>query len=63
MTYRPTQIERAFVLASSGKFATVEQIRKALKGEGYRHDGQLTGTTLTRQLMKLIAVARENEGK
>jgi hypothetical protein len=50
---RPTTLERAFQLARSGKVKTVEEIRSALKREGFgRLDG--AGPSLTRQLRKIL---------
>jgi hypothetical protein len=54
MTYRPTQLERAFILAASGSFISVGDLRRALKAEGYVEDGQLYGHSITKQLSKLI---------
>ena len=52
-----TALERAFQLARSGRVNGLEEIRKALKREGY-DDGQLQGRQLKSQLQKLIADAR-----
>ena len=35
MGYRPTTIERAFMLAASGRFQTVPEVKQALQAEGY----------------------------
>jgi hypothetical protein len=59
----PTTIERAFDLARSGKFATVAEIRKQLRVEGYQEKSQLRGPTLFTQLRLLIsAQARRDIG-
>jgi hypothetical protein len=58
MEYRPTQIERAFILAASGRVDSVADIKRALKAEGYLDEGQLHGSTITKQLSKLIAAAK-----
>lgn len=53
----PTALERAFELARSGEFGSVEQIRARLKVEGYdpRH---VQGKALTKQLKGIIADSR-----
>jgi hypothetical protein len=49
----PDSIERAFQLASSGKFESIDQIKKQLNREGF--DGsRIAGPTLLGQLNKLI---------
>jgi hypothetical protein len=58
MESRPSIIERAFDLASSGRVQSVSEIRSALKLEGYSEDWHIQGPTLTKQLMKLIAKAK-----
>ena len=58
MTHRPTQIERAFILAASGRVACVKDIRYALKAEGYVDDGQVGGKSIIKQLAKVIAEAK-----
>ncbi|MDO1559172.1 hypothetical protein Q0812_06990 [Brevundimonas sp. 2R-24] len=57
MTSRPTALERAFALASSGACASTNEIRLALKREGYSPD-QLFGRSLIRQLAALCAASR-----
>jgi hypothetical protein len=57
MDYRSTSLERAFELAKSGQCATVEEIKKKLKAEGF-WDDQLVGKTLIKQLRELIEAAR-----
>jgi hypothetical protein len=51
-----TPLERAFELARSGKVATVIEIKKQLRAEGF-DVAQITGTTLTKQLNTLIRAA------
>jgi hypothetical protein len=57
MRDNPTVLERAFELARSGRFETVEFITKALRAEGYTtaEIGQITGRTLILQLRQLMA--------
>jgi hypothetical protein len=50
-------IERAFQLARSGKYVSVEDLKKKLRAEGYRVE-TITGPTLLRQLRELIKAAR-----
>jgi hypothetical protein len=54
---RKSSLERAFELAKSGRITTVQEIKLALKREGY-NESQLEGPQLTRQLRGLIATAR-----
>jgi hypothetical protein len=58
MESKVTALERAFQLARSGRMATVEDIKKRLKQEGYDEravaDG---GRSLTTQLRGLIRAA------
>jgi hypothetical protein len=60
MDYRISVLERAFQLASSGECASVPEIRKRLKEEGWSDD-QIIGQTLTQQLRGLIEAARGKE--
>jgi hypothetical protein len=53
MNDRPTTLERAFDLARSGKFSSVQEIKKKLGAEGF-YIGQVTGRSLTKQLNVLI---------
>jgi hypothetical protein len=57
MDQNKTALERAFELAKSGEYATVELIRRKVSGEGYPRD-QLQGVSLRRQLKELILAAR-----
>jgi hypothetical protein len=52
--YRPTIIERAFILAGSGRFNRTSDVRQALKAEGYLDEGQLRGPSIAQQIRKLI---------
>lgn len=54
MVYRPTAIERAFIIAASGNVRTVGELREALKAEGYPEEGHLRGPSISNQLAKLI---------
>ena len=49
-------LERAFQLAKTGAFRTVQSIKQQLHREGY-HADQIEGPTLNRQLMDLIEKA------
>lgn len=54
-----TTLERAFALARSGEFATVNEIRTKLKAE--RHDqveAHLAGPSIKRQLARLCTESR-----
>lgn len=55
----PTTLERAFTLARSGTFATVEEIRGQLKRERFDQvEAHLSGPSITRQLRALCDEAR-----
>ena len=55
-----TALERAFQLAKSGDCASVADLRKRLKSEGYSLQ-KIVGRSLSRQLETLIkAAATEN---
>lgn len=55
----PTTLERAFALARSGRFATVSDIRLALKRERFDNvEAHLAGPSLVRQLRALCEEAR-----
>lgn len=55
----PTTLERAFALAESGGYATVEEIRGQLKREYFDQvDAHLAGAAITRQLRALCDKAR-----
>ncbi|WP_167448897.1 hypothetical protein [Mesorhizobium hawassense] len=53
MTPNTTALERAFSLAESGKYSTVQHIRDTLRREGYDVQ-QLTGKSLIKQLREII---------
>ena len=55
-------LERAFELAKSGKYATVDEIKIQLGKEGYSNS-QVTGRQLTQQLRALIATAHGSASK
>jgi len=56
---RPTTLERAFDLARSGRYASVQEIRLALKGERFDNvEAHLAGRSLVRQLRDLCEQAR-----
>jgi hypothetical protein len=51
-----TALERAFQLAKSGSYASLEDIKKRLKAEGYS-TARVTGGVLSKQLRVLIQTA------
>jgi hypothetical protein len=54
-----TTLERAFALPRSGSCATVQDIRKRLKSEGFDQvDAHLAGPALAKQLRRLCDEAR-----
>ncbi|HYD45216.1 MAG TPA: hypothetical protein VEA79_08130 [Phenylobacterium sp.] len=55
-TFRPTALERAFELAKSGDYATVSEVTRQLKAEGFA-TSQITGPSLGKQLRELCAQA------
>jgi len=57
MPFKLTALERAFELAKSGNCATVEEIKVALRAEGFSTE-QIIGHSLVRQLRSMMAVAR-----
>lgn len=58
MQANTTAIERAFELAKTGRYLTVEEIRNRLLAEGYFADA-ITGPQLSGQLKALIETARK----
>ena len=56
MEVRKSTVERAFELAATGRFRTVEEVRAALHNEGYNQH-QIVGPALTRQLREIIRLA------
>jgi hypothetical protein len=61
MNHRPTDLERAFELARSGRCGRVEDLRTQLRKEGYSVD-RLTGRTLIKQLQALIQAGQGGNG-
>jgi hypothetical protein len=57
MDLKLTSLERAFQLAKSGNCATIEDIRRALRSEGYGTE-QIVGPALLRQLRAILATSR-----
>lgn len=60
MTFRSTPLERAFILARSGEYVGVAEIKSQLKAEGYAVQ-QLEGPSLMRQLRELCIASRKVE--
>ncbi len=56
MDQNKTALERAFELARSGRYPTVDTIRRAISAEGY-FQNQIEGRELSRQLREIIAAA------
>jgi hypothetical protein len=56
-----TALERAFQLAKSGSYASLDDIKKQLKAEGYSTE-QITGRVLSKQLRVLIQTALKSRG-
>jgi hypothetical protein len=52
-----TALERAFQMARSGDYVSVDDIKRQLSSEGYAAS-QVTGRTLMKQLLGLIRAAR-----
>jgi hypothetical protein len=63
VTDRPTAIERAYILAASGRMNSVGEIKQALRAEGYTEKGQLYGHAVIKQLSTLIADAKAKDRK
>ena len=61
METNTTAIERAFQLAKSGRFASMQELQKALKAEGYSMK-QIEGRSLSKQLRDIMSTARRREG-
>jgi hypothetical protein len=55
---QPTILERAFALARSGEFATITQLKVALRLEGYR-ERDIFGRALMGQLKALCIASRK----
>ena len=59
---RPPIAERAFELAASGKFASIQQIRRALEAEGYeRIKAHTSGPSIMKQLKALCVSSDEKK--
>lgn len=56
MDQNKTALERAFELARTGRYPTVELIRRAISAEGY-FQSQIEGRELSKQLRELIAAS------
>ena len=56
-------LERAFALAESGRVRTIKDIRITLMREGFTYFdlGQLSGTTLSKQIAHVIASAKPDQ--
>ena len=59
MTPQPTLLERAFILARSGEFSTVTELKKALRREGYK-ERDLIGPALMGQLKALCIASQKH---
>jgi hypothetical protein len=57
MDRRPSELERAFQLAKSGECASIADIKKQLRWEGYRAT-QIDGPALFKQLREFIRTAQ-----
>lgn len=62
MDSRLTQLERAFELAGSGRCATVAEIKRKLREEGYMDD-QVEGPLLFGQLNSLMKKSNRESGR
>ena len=62
MDPKVSTLERAFQLARSGQAASIDDIKKRLKREGYEEKAVDGGPSLAGQLRKLIHEARERKG-
>lgn len=57
-----TSLERAFELARSGRYLTMDHIRTKLKAEGYDFR-QLEGRVLSKQLVEIMQKAHTNANR
>lgn len=57
-----TTLERAFELAGSGKYGSMDELQRALTAERYALN-QLNGPALLNQLRTIMKAARAPEGK
>jgi hypothetical protein len=62
MDLKVSALERAFQLAGSGQAASIDDIKKRLKREGYTEKAVDGGPSLAGQLRKLISEASERKG-
>jgi hypothetical protein len=53
-------IERAFQIARSGHASSVSEIKEVMRKEGYALE-QISGLSLSRQLMAIITTARRKD--
>jgi hypothetical protein len=60
MDLRPTELERAFQLARSGRPNSIDDIKLQLKKEHYSA-AQITGQAIKKQLLALIQTARASQ--
>ena len=58
MAQDTTALERAFQLARSGEYASINDIKRRLRTEGFTSE-QVSGSALLEQLRTLIRTARE----
>jgi hypothetical protein len=56
MDHRLSTLERAFQIARSGEVLDIQQLKRAVKKEGYAAD-QIHGRALSKQLRTIIAAA------
>jgi hypothetical protein len=62
MDPKVSALKRAFQLARSGQAASIDDIKKRLKREGYEEKAADGGPSLAGQLRKLISEASEQKG-
>jgi hypothetical protein len=63
MDPKVSALERAFQLARSGQAASIDDIKKRLKRDGYEEKAVDGGPSLAAQLRKLISEASEQKGR
>lgn len=59
MSSYPTALERAFILARTGEYAGLTELREQLKAEGHAIN-QLEGPVLLRQLRQICVDAQRS---
>jgi hypothetical protein len=59
VAHEASALERAFELARTGQYLSVEDLKKKLRAEGYSI-ATITGPTLLKQLRELIKAARDS---